>query len=227
MLVWYVCSSKVRSFTRPGLSFADPMRRFLYSRTGLILNEGGIAGLESDPKQAVVWWRRCVDAHRHITATYELAVALYTGDGIAENTELAVSLFRRAAHLGHAGAAYMLGECLLDGVGVERDRADALEWLVTAAELGHHLARVRVFTLLNENYQLLESLDDEYERKYQEAEKWNYEMDEAKSRVANIERRFSVGGGSKNPYVLAKRKTVVAESRGMKYPTVEKSGLSS
>lgn len=189
---------------------------------GFILNEGGIDGLESDPKQAVKWWRRCVDAHRHITATYELAVALYTGDGVAENTELAVNFFRRAAHLGHAGAAYMLGECLLDGVGIDRDRADALEWLVTAAELGHHLARVRVFTLLNEDYQLFESWDDEYERKYQEAEKWDYDMDEEKSHVVNIERRFSVGGGSKNPMVLAKRKTVVAESRGMKYPTPER-----
>lgn len=192
---------------------------FLNYFVGLILNEGSIAGLEPDPKQAVVWWRRCVDAHRHITATYEMAVALYTGEGIAENTELAVKLFRRAANLGHAGAAYMLGECLLDGVGVDRDRADALEWLVTAAELGHHLARVRVFTLLNEDYQLFESYEDEYERKYQEAEKWDYDMDEERSRVVNIERRFSVGGGSKNPIVLAKRKTVVAESRGMKYPT--------
>ncbi|MGL4350462.1 MAG: tetratricopeptide repeat protein, partial [Plesiomonas shigelloides] len=156
------------------LSFADFQK---YIGTPATINEGGIAGLESDPKRAGAWWRRCVDAHRHITATYELAVAFYTGDGIAENTELAVTLCRRAVHLGHAGAAYMLGECLLDGVGVERDRADALEWLVTAAELGHHLERVRVFTLLNENYQLFESLDDESERKYQEAEKWDYEMD--------------------------------------------------
>ncbi|MGL4350464.1 MAG: hypothetical protein ACRCT2_07875, partial [Plesiomonas shigelloides] len=96
-----------------------------------------------------------------------------------------------------------------------------------AAELGHHLERVRVFTLLNENYQLFESLDDESERKYQEAEKWDYEMDEAKSRVVNIERRFSVGvgGGSNNRYVLAKRKTVAAESRGMEYPTVDRLGI--
>ena len=33
--------------------------------------------------------------------------------------------------------SYMLGDCLLDGEGVEMDRGLALEWLIRAAELGH------------------------------------------------------------------------------------------
>ena len=84
---------------------------------------------------------------------YELANAYYLGEGVAENPSLAVRYFRRAANLGHAGSAYMLGQCLLDGVGVpHRDRATALEWIITAAELGHQLARKRVAIILNEEY---------------------------------------------------------------------------
>ena len=46
-------------------------------------------------------------------------MAFFTGEGVAENEELelAVIYFEKAATMGHAGAAYMLGDCLLDGVG--------------------------------------------------------------------------------------------------------------
>ena len=154
-----------------------------------------------------------MDEHRHITATYELALANYIGDGVTENTEFAVKLFRRAAHLGHAGAAYMLGECLLEGVGTARDRGSALEWIVTAAELGHSLARARVFTILQQEYKMLDAGVALSERRLKEAEKWINTSHEEGTRTVNIERRFSIGGGSRNPDILAKRKSVIAESR--------------
>lgn len=75
----------------------------------------------------------------HPQAQYELAVALYTGEGVVENEEEAVSWFELAAKQNHPAACYMLGDCLLDGEGVEVDRGAALEWLVRAAELGHRL----------------------------------------------------------------------------------------
>lgn len=171
--------------------------------SGILLNEG--RGVDLNPNQAVIWWRRCVDSHKHITATYELAVALYTGEGVPEDVSLAVDLFWKAANLGHAGAAYMLGECLLDGVGVERDRADALEWLVTAAELGHRRARSRVLTVLQHDYELLNAGQVDSE------DKW---VDEEEEQTVNIERRYTIGGGSRNPVILANRKSKVEESRG-------------
>lgn len=180
----------------------------------MLLNDGKIPGVDANPQQAVVWWRRCVDYHRHIVATYELGNANYLGDGVPENPELAVRLFRRAANLGHPGAAYMLGECLLDGVGIERDRANALEWLVTAAELGHQLARSRVIAVLNEEIQYLDNGRAQEERRAVEASKWVTGEDEAKIRAVNIERRFTIGGGSRNPKVQQRRQTKVAESRG-------------
>ena len=184
-----------------------------YVRTGILLNEGKIPGVDANPQLAVVWFRRCVDYHRHIKATYELATANYLGEGTPENPETAVKLYRRAAHLGHAGAAYMLGECLLDGVGADRDRENALEWLVTAAELGHILARRRVFTILNEDYENLDAGKANEERKQEEAAKWINLREEKKVKAVNIERRFSIGGGSRNPKVMAKRQTKVKESR--------------
>lgn len=181
---------------------------------GIVLNQGIVAVVDPNPEQAVVWWRRCSDEYPHITATYELAIAMYIGDGLPENTVFAVKLFRRAAHLGHAGAAYMLGECLLEGVGVERDRGDALEWLVTAAELGHYLARSRVFNILEQEYEMLDAGQALSERRLQEAEKWANENQVVTLSTVNIERRFSIGGGSQNPAVLESRKSIIAESRG-------------
>jgi Sel1 repeat len=143
------------------------------------------------------------------------------GEGIAENAPMAVSLFRRAAHLGHSGAAYMLGECLLNGVGVERDRTDALEWLVTAAELGHRGAQDRVLMILNVNYGNYNASEAAKQRQLEETIKWiSYDDDgncdpylEPLQRSVNIERRFTIGGGSGNPVVVARRKSIVAESR--------------
>ncbi|GKY94128.1 hypothetical protein MPSEU_000378900 [Mayamaea pseudoterrestris] len=188
-------------------SHGHPDAMCLYA---IMLNEGRLPGMETNPEEAVIWWRRCVDLHRHITATYELAVAYYTGEGCPENPDYAVRLFRQAAHLGHAGAAYMLGECLLDGVGVSRDRGAALEWLVTAAELGHHLARERVIIVLNEDDESMDAgmleattRDDEYT----EAKKW---AGDVKGTGANIERRFTIGPASEE---MGRRKNKVLESR--------------
>eukprot|EP00957_Ditylum_brightwellii_P114849 8757585-Ditylum_brightwellii.AAC.1 len=115
---------------------------------GVCLNDGH-GGNDPNPKQAVVCWRRCVDMYNHVQSMYELGVALYTGEGVVEDEVAAVKMFERAAVEGkHSGAAYILGDCLLDGVGADVDRGQALEWLVMAAELGHRGARSRVLAVL-------------------------------------------------------------------------------
>lgn len=196
---------------------------YLTHPKGILLNEGTIDGVEANPQQAVVWWRRCVDEDGHINSIYELANACYLGEGIVENAPMAVSLFRRAAHLGHAGAAYILGECLLNGVGVERDRTDALEWLVTSAELGHRGAQDRVLMILNVDYgDYSAESDAAKQRQLEETIKWiDHDVDiasfdptlEPLHKAVSIERRFTIGGGSRNPVIVARRKSIVAESR--------------
>lgn len=118
----------------------------------------------------------------------------------------------------------MLGDCLLDGVGTRRDRAEALEWLVTAGELGHRGARSRVLAVLElkdgEDYGIFtdssrQTLADTVSPVVDDEEmKWNHgEENGLALKEASIERRLTIGGGSRNPVILARRKTVVAESR--------------
>jgi hypothetical protein len=206
------------------------------------LNDGR-GGIEPNPSAAVSWWKYASDKYDHIQSTYETGVALYTGEGVAEDEQLAVEYFRKAAESGHAGASYMLGDCLLDGVGVERDRGEALEWLVTAAELGHRGARSRVLAVLEKKegvsygeftdgsrQSLIEKSKSDDEKMKIGVENDNEEVknkdnaftsgkkrDEEEKpysrRPVTLEHRFTIGGGAKNPVVLARRKTIVTESR--------------
>ena len=186
------------------------------------LNEGR-AGLDVNPKLAVSYWKLAHDMYEHVQSTYELGVAFYTGEGVPEDEAEAVNMFRNAAEVGHSGAAYLLGDCLLDGIGAERDRAEALEWLIIAAELGHRGARSRVLAVLSKQ----EGVD--YGR-FTDASRQTFAVttqeQELKQPVTNIqkaktqparpllyERRFTIGGGARNPVVLARRQTIVTESR--------------
>ena len=136
---------------------------------------------------------------------YELAVALYMGDGAVENPAEAVKYFKKAADLGHSGAAYLLADCYLDGIGVEqRSRAKALEWLMAAAEMGHRQAQRRAGALLTATDSSLEE---------EESNRWKGARPADWYREVPLERRFSIGGGSRNPLILRKRRTAVAESR--------------
>lgn len=57
------------------------------------------------------------------------------GEGGGEN-ETAAS-YRAAAECGDAGAQFNLGVCYAKGEGVEKDAAQAAEWIRKAAEQGH------------------------------------------------------------------------------------------
>jgi TPR repeat protein len=129
----------------------------------------------------------------------------------------------------------MLGECLLDGVGCERDRASALEWLLTAAELGHGLARERALMVLLENPDhLVGPVGDtsvqrtnsnlKHDRgtavsaalRRDEAAKW---LDgQSEETFVNLERRHTIGAGkikvpTKSAAVKERRKSKVRDSR--------------
>ena len=151
----------------------------------------------------------------HLHSMYELAVALYIGDGVPEDPSQAVKYFIKAADLGHSGAAYMLADCYLDGVGVERNRAKAMEWLMTAAEMGHRQAQHRAKALLNssmpDGVTDVEGKEDDLEE--EEYIRWGEHRPGDWRRKISLERRFTIGGGSRNPKILLRRKTAVEESR--------------
>jgi TPR repeat protein len=67
---------------------------------------------------------------------------LYThgGDGLPQDYEKAIGLFRKAAEQGDADAFYNLGWAYENGLGVARDRQQAIEWYSKAAGRNHALA---------------------------------------------------------------------------------------
>ena len=54
-----------------------------------------------------------------------------------EDQEEAVKWYRKAAEQGNTEAQHVLGECYLNGFGVEQDKEEAVKWLKKAAELGN------------------------------------------------------------------------------------------
>lgn len=119
----------------------------------------------------------------------------------------------------------MLGDCLLDGVGVNRDRGEALEWLIISAELGHRGARSRVLAVLeiekgksygkftDASRQTLVDSENERKNSFGTGKERDGVEHQYSDRPATLERRFTIGGGARNPAVLLRRKSIVDESR--------------
>ncbi|WP_299693836.1 SEL1-like repeat protein [uncultured Tateyamaria sp.] len=63
-------------------------------------------------------------------------MAHHSGDGVLQDYRAAAGHIRAAAEQGYAPAANMLGRYHFEGLGVARDRAQALRWLEVAADTG-------------------------------------------------------------------------------------------
>lgn len=69
-----------------------------------------------------------------LTLKLQIAHALQTGAGCAENKELAVEFFSMAAEKGYARAQNALGTCHYQGLGVKRDFFQATVYYKKAAD---------------------------------------------------------------------------------------------
>ena len=122
-------------------------------------------------------------------------------------------MFRLAADQHHPSACYMLGDCLLDGVGVAIDRASALEWLIRSGELGHRGARSRVMAVLEKKE------GEDYDGFTDSSRQTFAHAVLTTNKDGHIVRRMStmplqkIGGGSRNPTELARRQTIVSKSK--------------
>ena len=61
--------------------------------------------------------------------------------------KIAVVWFDAAAKKGHADAMEWLSICYINGTGVEKNHALGVQWLGTAAALGHRIARAKLQAL--------------------------------------------------------------------------------
>ena len=69
-------------------------------------------------------------------AIYKLAVKYFYGNGVPEDKNKAIELYRKSADQGNAEAQNALGECYAKGDGILENKAEAVKWYRKAAEQG-------------------------------------------------------------------------------------------
>jgi hypothetical protein len=68
--------------------------------------------------------------------TRKTGLKYYTGDGVKQDYQEALRLFRKAADQGDASAQYNVGLMYDDGTGIAQNHAEALKWYKKAADQG-------------------------------------------------------------------------------------------
>lgn len=92
--------------------------------------------VEKNINKAIEWYKKAASFDSSV-GYHNLGFICYQ-DG--ELRETALNLFTKAASLGYADSAYMLGVMYLQGSGVEKDAQKALDNLVLSDKLGKHYA---------------------------------------------------------------------------------------
>lgn len=129
---------------------------------GICLIEG-IGGVPRDEAQGIQWLRRAADLDS-AQGQVELGCILYNGteDGLEEDEEAALALFRKAAERRHPHAMFMVADCLLEGCACTRDWAAAVPLLADASDQGHRGARQHLGQLLDGNWRGFRGTSDEF-----------------------------------------------------------------
>lgn len=77
----------------------------------------------------------------HAKAQFRLGCLYTFGQGVPEDHEMALRLFRLAADQGDLDAQNNLGGIYAEGLGVEPDLVQSYMWFELAAERGHEMAK--------------------------------------------------------------------------------------
>jgi len=108
-----------------------------------------VLGVPRDDEEGLRWLRLASD-RGSAQGQFELATLLYTGSaGLEEDEEAAFKLFQKAAQQQHASGMFMVADCLLEGIGCNRDQARAVPLLKAASDAGHRGARQHLRQLLD------------------------------------------------------------------------------
>ncbi|KAH3764803.1 sel1 repeat family protein [Pelomyxa schiedti] len=95
----------------------------------------GVGGVGKDMGKAVSIYKQAADAG-DATATYNLGMCYFEGDGVERDMRKAVTLFQRAADAGKTTAMCNLGVCYQKGTGVDMDIHKAVSLFQRAADAG-------------------------------------------------------------------------------------------
>jgi TPR repeat protein len=103
--------------------------------------ENGYRGLQKNPTEAVIWYRKAAaqdnaEAAYQLgptEAAYQLGMAYATGSGVGKDTAQAVNWFRKAVNNGYPKAMRRIGWCYSIGMGVPTNAFLAAYWTRMAA----------------------------------------------------------------------------------------------
>ena len=97
--------------------------------------QAGIAdAMPADQTRARKFFRYAASYFSDAEAQYRLADMYLSGQGGDENTRQAARWYKLAAGKGHVGAQAMLGQLMLEGIGVRRSTVNGLMWLSIARQ---------------------------------------------------------------------------------------------
>jgi len=97
--------------------------------------------MESDPVSAAGWFFRAAE-QGHADAQFNLGLLYLNGEGVPQNTAMAVRWFIQSAEQGNIDAQNNLGVIYLTGEGdVPQDKDLAIEWFKKAAKQGNEEAK--------------------------------------------------------------------------------------
>jgi TPR repeat protein len=126
---------------RPVAERGSPAAQYVL---GLIYDRGYVE--QSDPLQAIVWYRRALAQGTDQAAT-ALIQMVAEGRGLGERADELVALYDDAES-GKAGAQMKLARAYDDGLGMPVNRGEAAYWYAAAARGGNDDAMVRLGQLL-------------------------------------------------------------------------------
>ena len=92
--------------------------------------------VERNIGKAIEWYKKAASLNSPV-AIHNLGFLCYQDQ---ELHSTALNLFTKAANLGYADSAYMLGVMYLQGLSVEKDAPKALDYLILSNKLGKHYA---------------------------------------------------------------------------------------
>jgi TPR repeat protein len=130
-----------RTFSCKRVALLAAMLALLLAAPAAIAGDAADCGaidqlLKTDPARAVGACHRLA-ARGDAIAEYNLGLMYYAGQGVAQDYERAVMLFRGAAEQGDPPSQYSLGVAYEFGAGVQRDYVEAAAWYRRAAEQGY------------------------------------------------------------------------------------------
>lgn len=93
----------------------------------------------------------------HLEAMYQVALCQIQGRGVYTNMKQSFETFMKAAKLGHAPSMTSIARFFKGGIGVDKDYAEAVQWLKKAIKKKDKNARLEYGNILLEGYEGVEA----------------------------------------------------------------------